>query len=203
MTRHANPHSIRSGAMAIAFMCCGFVSTVHATEIVIYGFEESAEGWAIPDWAKSSADYVATGAAPSQRVAEEGQSSLEIQADFPGGRWVGAYVERQAEVTDWADFHQLFVSLYVPKEAPDGLEARIVLTVGDTWKWTEMNHGIALKPGAWTTIGANLTPVSTDWKFFPDEHFRKNIKRIGVRIESNKQPVYRGSVFLDNIRLSE
>jgi hypothetical protein len=174
-----------------------------AEEIVIFGFEGSLEGWAIPDWAKSSADYVGQECLVSKEKAGEGESALEVRADFPGERWTGAYVEREVEVTDWSPFGVLLVDVYLPPEAPEGLRGRLILTVGEEWTWTEMNRSIPLAPGAWTTISANLKPGSMDWKFFPDDKFRSSVRKAGVRIESDKAPVYRGSVFLDNIRLAE
>lgn len=181
----------------------GFPATLPAAEIVIYGFEGSSEGWGIPDWAKASNDYVAQDCAVSQAYKREGASALEIRTDFPGARWTGAYVEREAETTDWSSFGQLSVDLYLPDTAPQGLQGRVILTVGEQWQWTEMNRAILLLPGSWTTVTVNLKPGSTDWKFFPDERFRKSVRKIGVRIESDKGPVYQGSVFLDNIRLAE
>ena len=190
-------------ATSVAVWLLGVVPPVSATEIVIYSFEESPEGWVIPDWAKNSADYVGEECAISQEHAQDGHASLEVRTAFPGGRWSGAYVERETEVTDWTPFGSLLIDLYLPDTAPTGLQGRLILTVGDQWQWTEMNHPVSLKPGAWTTVSVNLKPGSTDWKFFPDDHFRASVRKIGVRIESDKQPAYRGSVFLDNIRLAE
>lgn len=174
-----------------------------AAEIVIYGFEGGLEGWTIPDWAKLSSDYVLKGVSVSKAVAQEGTSALELQAEFPGGRWTGAYVEREVDVKDWTQFRHLSVSLYVPPEAPTGLKGRIILTVGEAWQWTEMNRAVPLQPGAWTTITVDLTPASLNWKFFLDEDFRKDVRKLGVRIESDTQPAYHGSIFMDNVCLAE
>jgi hypothetical protein len=174
-----------------------------AAEIVIFGFEEGLEGWAVPDWAKASADNVGLSCEVSEAQASQGTASMEIQADFPGGRWTGAYVERETEVTDWTEFGALSVDVFLPATAPEGLGGRIILTVGDRWEWTEMNRTVPLKPGAWTTIAVSVKRFSMDWKFFPDDEFRRSIRKIGVRIESNREPAYRGPVYLDNIRLAE
>lgn len=184
-----------------AHLCAAAV--LSAQEIVIYGFENSVEGWAIPEWAKSSADYVAEECHISGAHVVEGQRALELRTVFPGERWTGAYIERDVEVTDWSLFSRLLVDVYLPDSAPNGLEGKIILTVGDQWRWTEMNRSIPLRPGAWTTIAVILTPGSMDWKFFPDETFRANIRKVGIRVESNDGPVYRGSVFFDNVRLAE
>lgn len=181
----------------------GFWLPVWAAEIVIYGFEGSPEGWVIPDWAKTSPDYVGKELTVSTESASEGKSALEVGADFPGGKWTGVYVERQVEVTDWSQFSGVSADVYLPPEAPKDLKARVILTIGDDWVWTEMNRGLALMPGKWTTITANLKPGSTDWKFFPDDQFRKNIRKLGIRIESDQAAVYNGPVYIDNVRLAE
>ena len=71
-----------------------------AAEIVIYGFEGTPEGWTIPDWARTSEDYVGRDLSTSTDFVEEGNAALRLQAVFPGDRWTGAYVEREVEVTD-------------------------------------------------------------------------------------------------------
>lgn len=173
-----------------------------AAEIVIYGFEEHLEGWVIPAWAKTSGDYGGESIAVSQEVAVQGRGALELRATFSGQRWSGAYVEREVETTDWTPFGRLSVDVYLPNQAPKGLAGKIILTIGSQWQWTEMNRSIPLIPGRWTRIEINVKPGSMDWKFFPDEDFRKNVRKIGVRIESNTTP-YTGPVFLDNMLLAE
>ena len=174
-----------------------------ATEIVIFGFEGGLEGWSIPDWAKASSENAGEACLASQDHAAQGQSALEIQTSFPGDRWASAYVEREVEMTDWTPFGQLSVDVYLPETAPMGLRGKIILTIGDQWEWTEMNRAIPLQPGAWTPITVSLKRYSMDWKFFPDDEFRKSVHKIGVRIESDSESAYRGPVFLDNVRLTE
>jgi len=184
------------GALAVS-------PALFAEEIVIYGFEGTLQGWAIPDWARSSADYVGQECLVSQEHAQEGRSALALRTEFPGGRWTGAYIEREVEVADWTPFARLSVDVYLPAEAPAGLSGRIILTVGEDWQWTEMNRPMPLEPGAWTALSVDLAPGSLDWKFFPDGEFRRNVRKLGLRIESDKAPAYRGSVFVDNVRLAE
>lgn len=171
-------------------------------EIVLFDFEASVQEWVIPNWARESAESVGKILSTSEEFASHGKGSLQLLADFPGERWTGAYAEVLMHVTDWSPFGFLSVDVYLPSNAPAGLEGRIILTIGETWQWTEMNRSIPLKPGKWTTITVNLKPGSLDWKFFPDESFRKDIRRVGFRVESNKKPVYSGPVYFDNIRLS-
>ena len=193
-----------SRIVVVALMAAGLLApSLWAAEIVIYGFEGSPEGWEIPDWAKASSDYVGEECTVSQEHADQGKSALEVHAQFPGGKWAGAYVERQTAMTDWTPFGRLLVDIYLPPEAPAGLSGRIILTIGETWQWTEMNRTVPLTPGSWTTLAVNLKPGSLDWKFIPDDAFRKSVRKLGVRIESDHGPAYRGSVYLDDVRLAE
>ncbi len=170
---------------------------------VIFGFEEKAPSWEIPDWGFEKEDHVAESVAISTKFAKEGQSSLEIMANFPGAKWTAAYVEVQ-QFFDWTAYKTLSADIYLPKEAPFGLQARFILTIvkDNNWTWTEMTRMVKLIPGEWTTITADLAPGSTDWrKTQVTDEFRANVGKLGIRIESNMRPVYSGPIYLDNVRL--
>ena len=177
------------------------VGHAEQSELVIFDFEGGTEEWSIPDWARSSADYVGKSLTASVDFVANGKGSIQLLAEFPGGKWTGAYVERQMYVTDWTPYGSISVDVYLPYNAPKGLQARLILTVGEKWEWTEMNRSIELKPEQWTMVTANLKPGSQDWKFFPSDSFRKDIRKIGLRIESDKQPAYTGPIFIDHVRL--
>ena len=173
-----------------------------AREITLYTFEKDPQGWEIPDWAYEKDDYVADSVEVSKKVSKTGKGSLEVVAKFPGGNWSGAIVE-VLEYFDWTPYSTLACDVYLPKEAPAGLRAQMILTVGDSWKWTEMSRSIRLVPGEWTTISANLKPGSTDWKRTqPDDEFRADVRKIAIRVSSNK-PAYDGPIYIDNIVLGE
>lgn len=178
-------------------------SSAPSNTLVIFDYEGSLQDWAIPDWAKESPDYVGKVLSNSQETASHGKSSMQLLADFPGSKWTGGYVEVLMHVTDWSPFSSMAVDVYLPADAPKGLEARFILTVGEKWEWTEMNRAFPLEPGKWMTITANLKPGSLDWKFFPDDKFRKDIRKVGIRVESNNKPTYSGPVYFDNLRLSQ
>ena len=179
----------------------GGIGRAQESGLAICDFEGGVDDWAIPDWALASPDNVSKSLNPSPDFVSHGKGSLQVLVDFPGGKWMGAYLERTMYVTDWTPFSAIAADIYVPYNAPKGLKARFILTVGEKWEWTEMNRALDLHPDQWTTVTANLKEGSLDWKFFPDETFRKDIRKIGIRIESDKEPVYSGPIYIDNIRL--
>jgi len=184
-------------------LACSFIATTsYAADKVLFSFEDDLDGWEIPDWSFEQDGYVAEEVDIEEGVAQEGDSSLKVMVDFPGGRWNSAIVEVM-EFFDWTPFSAIAVSIYLPENAPKGLKAKMVLTVGENWKWTEMSRSQRLKPGKWTTIKANLKPGSADWKRVkPTDEFRADIRKIAIRIESNK-PAYKGPIYIDNVVLAE
>ena len=189
-------------ALAIAF-AFGFSSLVWAEEKVIFGFEKDAQGWEIPEWALEQEDYVAKTIEVSKDFAKEGKGSLKVVSAFPGKTWTASLVE-DFEYFDWTPYKAVSVDIYIPKEASVGLKAKIIVTVGEGWKFTEMARSAALIPGEWVTITANLMPESEDWKkTVVDDNFRKDVRKIAIRVESNKKPEYNGPIYIDNVRLTK
>lgn len=186
--------------LVLAFVLMPLTAIAQEVEI-ISSFEQGLEGWEVPDWAYEKPDQVQKDIQASSNFASEGQGSLEIEAEFPGGRWTGAIVEIM-QYFDWSEFSQLACDLYIPADAPAGLKAKMILTVGDEWKWVEQSKSVSLKPGEWVTVIADLKPGSIDWRRVEvDEGFRSDVRKIDIRIESNNKPAYTGSIYLDNIRV--
>ena len=178
-------------------------SFVRAEDKVIFGFEKDTQGWEIPDWALEQEDHVAKSIEASKDVAGEGKGSLKVMTVFPGNMWTAALIE-DFEYFDWTPYKGIACDIYVPKDAPTGLKGKIILTVGENWKFTEMARSVPLVPGQWTTVSANLSPGSEDWKKTTvDDAFRKDVRKVAIRVESNKKPVYTGPVYVDNIRLQK
>lgn len=181
-----------------------FSGPVFSREILLYSFEKDPEGWEIPEWAFGKKDHVAKEVGVTEFQASSGKYALEIGVDFQNVRsWQGAYVERIVDVTDWSQFNYLSADIFLPKDAPPGLRGRIILSVGEDWKWTEMNKAVLLIPGEWNIIKTDLTPNSMNWRRFVTDGFRGDVRKIGIRIESNGNVNYKGSVYIDNIKLSD
>ncbi|MBU0571037.1 MAG: hypothetical protein KJ995_06070 [Candidatus Omnitrophica bacterium] len=170
-------------------------------EKTYYGFEEDLAGWEIPAWAAGKSDYVATDLVLSKDFASEGTSSMRATVVFPGNSWSAGLVEIQ-QYLDLSAYRVISADVYIPADAPQGLKANLILTVGNNWKFVEMNQSVPLIPGEWTTVRASVEPGSYDWKrVVPDEDFAKDVRKIAVRIISNRKPVYTGPVYIDNVRV--
>lgn len=190
-------------ATLVAILVFGLSMSAKAEERVLFSFEKDAQGWEIPEWALEQEDHVGKTLEVSKDVAKDGKASLKLTAAFPGKAWTAALAE-DFEYFDWTPYKAISADVYIPKEAPIGLKAKIVVTVGESWKWTEMARTIPLVPGEWVTISANLIPGSEDWKrTVVDDNFRKDVRKVAVRIESNKKPEYAGPIYIDNIRLAK
>ena len=176
---------------------------VFCEEKVIFGFEQDAPTWEIPDWCFEKEDYVGEIFDVSTRFAREGGSSLELISDFPGKKWTAVYVEVE-ESFDWTPYNTISADVFLPEDAPFGLRAKFILTVGRDYKWTEMSCLQRIIPGEWTTITASIIPGSTDWRRTQvTDEFRADVRKLGIRLESNMRPAYSGSIYIDNVRLEE
>ena len=167
-----------------------------------YDFEKDDSGWEIPLWAKEKTDHVAKSVSRSREIASSGSWSLRVDADFPGAQWTAAIIEVQ-QFLDVVGYDEISVDIFIPESCPRGLKAKIILTVGETWRWIEMARSWPLVPGEWVTIKASLAEGSLDWRrAIIDKTFKQDIRKIDIRIESNQKPVYSGPIFIDNIGFS-
>ncbi|MDD3088612.1 MAG: hypothetical protein PHT95_01520 [Candidatus Omnitrophica bacterium] len=170
-------------------------------ERTFYDFEGDLLGWEVPSWAAGKTDHVAKEVVVSEEIASKGKSSMKVTADFPGGSWTAGLVEIQ-QFLDLSKYRVIRADVYLPADAPIGLKAKLILTVGENWKFVEMNGGVPLMPGEWATISASIEPGSYDWKrVIPDEEFAKDIRKIAIRVESNNKPKYDGVFYVDNVRV--
>lgn len=202
-----------------------FAGPVRAAERILFDFEKDAQGWGVPDWCFEKKDYICKTSEISGDVASRGKSSLKLMVSLPGSVWRAGVVECEECSFDWTKYDSLSCDFYLPKDAPSGIGAKLILTVeeGSEWKWTETARAADLIPGEWVTLTASLKPGSKDWMRFmggdvrPDnpfdpnvsgaeilkitDEFRANVRKIDVRIESDKTS-YTGPVYIDNIRLT-
>jgi hypothetical protein len=186
-----------TGVMALVF----FAVTAFGAETTIADFEEADPGkWVIPDWAKEKADHVAKDIAVSKEFAKKGAQSLVMSCQFPGEKWTAGVIELE-EYLDLTDKSKIAVDIYLPKDAPEGLKGNICATYGTGWSWAEQLRNIPLVPGQWTTVEVDIADGSKEWKKVRvDSEFRSDIRKLDIRVISDKKPAYNGNVYIDNIR---
>ena len=168
---------------------------------ILYDFENDNNGWEIPSWALDKLDHVAVSMEPVNNISSSGSWSLGVYSEFPGDKWSGSLIEIQ-QYLDLSGYDNISVDIYLPPEAPAGLRGKLILTVGEDWKFVEMTRTARLSPGKWTTISADISEGNnTIWRRTTvDKAFKEDIRKIAIRIESNK-PSYKGPIFIDNIRI--
>ena len=168
----------------------------------LYNFEKNEQGWEIPLWELDKPDHVAISLKTTKAVANEGNSSLELNAEFPGGNWSGALVEVQ-QYLNLEDYDNIQADIYVPESCPEGLRCKLILTVGDNWRFVESSRSVRLVPGKWTTLNISIAEGSTDWRRMTvDRAFKEDVRKVALRVESNRKPVYSGPIYFDNIRVT-
>jgi hypothetical protein len=168
---------------------------------ILYDFTYNENGWEIPIWALDKTDHVGQNLKRIEGVGSSGDSSLVFDVEFQGNGWNAALVEVE-QYLDFAGYDKIRADIYIPPDCPEGLRCKLILTVGDDWRFVEMSRGMRLKPGEWNTITASIAEGSIDWRrTVVDKDFKSDIRKIAVRIESNGKPAYSGPIYLDNIRL--
>lgn len=190
------------------FLICFFLifltTEVFAVKVIHFSFEKSSEGWEIPRWVLKKGDYVGTWLNLKSQLPKRPKPGLELVTNFEGKRWQSAIVEIKKDF-NLISYQILLCDLYIPENAPRGISARLILTSGENWLWTEMATPIQLKPGSWTTISADLRFSQKLWrneKDFQmiDRNFKSNIKKIGIRIESDRIK-YTGPIYINNVKI--
>lgn len=168
---------------------------------LLYDYEGTRDGWEIPAWAFEKSDHKALEVKQSKDIASHGEGSLRLMVDFPGGAWNAALVEI-AHFLDLEAYDMISADISVPNTCPRGLKAKFILTLGEDWRFTEMSHNVPLSPGKWTTITADLTGESFDWKRTTLSTVDKqDVRKIAIRFESNMRPIYTGPIYIDNVRV--
>lgn len=199
--------------MYILFLAL-FPATGFAAEKVLYDFEDKNEScWEVPEWCFENKDYVCKTVEISDEVASHGKSSLKLAVDIPGLSWRAGVAECPAPV-NLAPYNKISCDFYLPKGAPNKIQAKLIMTVkkDSEWKWIETAKAIDLIPGQWVTLTASLKPDSKDWispvsgssaeTIEMTDNTKENVQKVAVRVESD-QSTYKGGVFIDNIVVSD
>lgn len=215
MGNHAFPINIMKKVFffIVIILCASACRSAYAlpTEEICYDFETGEEGWKIPDWAYYQKDHKAETSEVSSDFASSGKNSLKMVCNFPGNLWAAGVVEVEKDYNLYG-YDSISVDVYLPRSAPkELLQARLILTVGDGWLFTEMRYAVALERGKWVTIKAKLESYeveNSNWKGKGERRLYHNInkvKKIAVRVEYDAAPPYRigpkykGPIYIDNL----
>jgi len=202
-TKTAGPRKLQPDTIAISEAIKSSPEAIEKIPVIFYNFEEDSEGWGIPAWALDKPDHVAVKFEQVTDMASEGTGSMKLSVSFPGGEWTGALVEI-VQYLDIGDYDQISADIYLPETCPKGLRAKFIVTVGKDWRFVEMSRSFRLTPGKWTTISADLSEESYDWRrTVVDMDFKTDVRKLAIRIESDKKPAYTGPIYIDNITLWE
>jgi hypothetical protein len=176
-----------------------------------FNFEETTEGWKVPDWAYYQPDHVAKDVKVSRDNVLKGEGALEVVCDFPGNKWSAALIEIEKDM-DLSGYSRISAGVYIPRSAPKGFfKARFVVTAGIGWHFIEMRESFSITPGRWVMIEA---PIEKDefetsaWKGRGEKRLFNHldqVKKIAIRVEYDAAPPhtigpsYHGPVYIDNV----
>ena len=176
----------------------------NSREQVIYNCERYIKNWKVPEWSLQKTDYVSPILAINENFKKDSNSSLKLIVSFPGESWSAGIIETEG-CFDLTLHKAISFDVYLPKGAPQGIEARTIIVSGEVWQWFEMKNSVEIKPGHRTTVFANLRYGNHNWNtqegvIAITDAIKANICKIGIRIESNIVK-YEGPVYIDNIKL--
>ncbi len=150
--------------------------------VLFASFEDGLEGWVM-------ADYWPAGRALDQstEMATEGSASLKLTGEFSGTAWeeMGVYID-PPDGADWSMYPGVSVDVYAPAEA-SGFIAQVFMKTGDGWTWVN-TPDIALVPGEWTTLTADLSQMGD----------AAAVKEIGVKIGTSTT-AFSGAFYIDRV----
>ena len=78
------------------------------------------------------------------------------------------------------------------------------MTAGENWSFIEMKKAVVLIPGKWRTVKADLHGGGRVWKNSASApNMASDVRKVGVRVESNQRPTYKGPIYIDTIRVAK
>ncbi len=181
-----------------------FNGTVYPQDKMIYNCKQYMHNWDIPTWSLIEEDYVSPILAIDKNFTNQGASSIKLTVAFPGEEWRAGIVETEG-FFDLTLYRAISFDMYLPKNAPNGIEVRTIIVTGEDYQWLEIKDPISIRPGRRTTVTASLKKGNRSWsgmngtRKMTDE-IKSGIRKIAIRIESNDVK-YEGPVYIDNIRL--
>jgi hypothetical protein len=189
------PADARNDAPAEASVCV----QPRACIGMLDSFEHSTVGtWAASDWADATLD--ASGAPVTLSIgsfgATDGSSALQIPVRFVSDAYSQGYVEASSS-TSFQGCASLAMDVTLPADAPTGLDALILLELGQPTVLSGGGAGFPLTPGKTTTV---TLPLAGTISPSPDRSVFADVHGYGLKVEGTGVQ-YQGTIALDNVRL--
>ncbi|HNX91853.1 MAG TPA: hypothetical protein PKY78_07370 [Candidatus Omnitrophota bacterium] len=178
-----------------------------AQDKMVYNCSRYIHNWGIPEWSGEKADHINPVLSIDENFGDKQDSmSLKLNLSFSGEAWSAGIIEANG-VFDLTLYRALTFSVYLPSDAPKGIEARAIIVSGDDFKWIEMGRSFVVEPGRKTVIKANLKNGCRDWRIKGEqivltEALKQDIRKVAIRIESNVVK-YDGPIYLDDIQIEK
>jgi hypothetical protein len=183
-------------ALALALILAA--PALAADDRLVDGFEDDAAAtrWSLAAWADAGLDEsgAVMAVAPTASGATEGEAALAVPLRFAGQGYAQAFVSRETS-EDLGAAAAVAIDVTVPPDAP-ALGAKIILTLGPGYAWTEPNTAQPLAPGATTTVRLDLAGAvdpPVDPALFAD------VRGIGLKVDASGA-TWRGAISIDNLR---
>jgi len=194
------------GVFVLAVVCLISTPLSFAGPATIYNCEQFIHNWRTPEWSTQREDHIISEMYVDKSFSRDGGVSLKLVVDFPGQEWRAGIVETEGEF-DLTIYKSFSCEVYLPKNAPSGIEARLIFVTGENYIWFEMEKPISLDPGRKTKLFASLRRGVRCWSdgdktMRLTDELKSEIRKLAIRIESNKAR-YQGPVYIDNIRLKK
>ena len=139
--------------------------------LLLYGFENGVEGWALGNWQTPDGNSVAQ----ITDWATEGTHSLKVVST---GNWFGLDISNAIDLSNKTRFK------YDLKTFAGGTSALVALKLGDSWAWNQLN-GTWTPENTTTTVDLDLTGLSS-----------QDLSKLhGIYIWFNA-----GTFYIDNVR---
>ncbi|MFH1665099.1 MAG: hypothetical protein ABIA77_03020 [Candidatus Omnitrophota bacterium] len=191
-------------AMMLIYILCRTQHEAYPQVKTVYNCEQDVQNWEIPDWSVWEDDYVFPVLAIDKNFSNRAELGLKLTVSFPAEEWRAGIVETEG-FFDLTLYRKLVCDIYLPRSAPKGIWARIIIVSGNEYLWIEMVDPVFLTPGRRTTVSGNLKYGNRAWRYSGEatmmtDELKSDIRKIAIRVESDGA-AYKGPVYIDRIKL--
>ena len=172
-------------AVALATLQASITDTIVCE--ILYDFEIDKEGWQL---STEEGNEGGLSVFRSAEKASQGQSSLQLNVQFPGGgQWKRSAIMKGLTNTDWSGYKEISFDVYLPEGA--SYFQIEVYSKSEMWimtQWPGSGAPVYLSPGQWNSITVPLDRLGDVQAF----------REIGIMIGTS-ETLFEGAVYIDRI----